>query len=491
MTRGRSRVSGVAATLACVVALGLGMPAAAQDELDQPFPFLNPSQTETKKLANPAESLSNALRILAASPRNLDALTTAGAAALAVGDVDAALSFWSRADEVAPRSAKVKAGLASAFLQSQQPRIALKLFDDAVDLGFPEAEIASDRGLARDLRGDYRRAQHDYAVALAAGADDETTRRLALSQAIGGNRVAALATLDALLRKQDKAAWRAKTFVDAMTGDIADATTTVHQLLPEKQAEQMVPFLARLANLRPSQKAAAVHFGALPPVGALRNEAVAVADGTILQATPSPAVTGSSAGWRAPAGPPASTAPTTLARRKADTLPNTGPSAPRAAPVIASPPPPPAVNAPAQPAMPVIGLPAPAVVASIPAETTAPTEPKAKEPPAPVEKTVAKKPAPKAKPKPEPEKARIWVQVAGGANRGTLGRDWDRLTKAEGSLYRARTPHVMATGGTNRLLVGPFDSEREAQAYINKLAAAGRSGFRVKSEKGQKVTPLK
>lgn len=485
MSRGRFRSWGIGVAAAGALWLGPVGSAAAQDAgTDGPFPFMNPSQTQTKKMADPAESLSNSLRILAASPRNLDALATAGAAALAVGDVDAALSFWSRADEVAPRSARVKAGLASAFLQSQQPRIALKLFDDAVDLGFPESEIASDRGLARDLRGDNRRAQHDYAVALAAGPDDETTRRLALSQAIAGNRVAALATLDPLLRKQDKAAWRAKTFIDAMTGNIADASATVHQLLPEKQAEQMVPFLARLANLRPSQKAAAVHFGALPPPGALRNETVGVADGTILQSTP--AITAAQPGWRAPAAAPVGPSAGLVRRTPDVTQPATGPSVPRAAPVVAAPPPP--VAAPSQPAVPVIGLPAPEVDAAAP--DRAPTEIAATTP-APVEKPAATKPAPKPKPKPEPDKARIWVQVAGGANRNSLGREWERLKKSEGSLYRSRTPHVIGDRATNRLVVGPFDSEAEAQAYVNQLSRAGRSGFRVKSEKGQKVAPLK
>ncbi|MFW2828636.1 SPOR domain-containing protein [Sphingomonas sp. ID0503] len=446
-----------------------------------PLPFLNEAETSRSVLKNPADELTRNLRILAASPRNLDALAGAGEAALAVGDIEAALSFWSRAEEVAPRDGRVKAGLATAFLMSQQPRIALRLFDDAVDLGFPETRIAADRGLARDLRGDNRRAQRDYALALQTRPDDETTRRLATSLAISGDRALAIGTLDPLLRKQDMAAWRTRVFVAAMTGDIADASQIARQILPQRQAEQMIPFLARLANLRPAQKAAAVQFGVLPAAGKLREEVVTVAQGSvkpgvIVPATkppvvPEPAVADApsvveDAGWRAPARITRGTA----------------------APVrrLVGPPPP------AEPAVALAGptpseAPIPVAVDPPPAVEEASAQ-KAVEEPA---KPVPAKAKPKPRPKPEPEKPRIWVQVAGGANRSTLGREWNKLLKADPDLYSRRKPHVIDIGATNRLVVGPFASKSEAQDYVNQLSKGGRSGFRVESEKGQKVEALK
>jgi len=52
---------------------------------------------------------------------------------------------------------------------------------------------------------------------------------------------------------------------------------------------------------------------------------------------------------------------------------------------------------------------------------------------------------------------------------------------------KGRTAQTMPIHATNRLMVGPFKSEDEAQAFVNKLAGKGLSGFTVKTGKGQKV----
>ncbi|SFS11303.1 SPOR domain-containing protein [Sphingomonas jatrophae] len=213
---------------------------------------------------DPVERLGRYLRVLSTSPRDLEALTGAGRAALDVGDAAAAIGFFSRAEEIAPRDGRIKAGLGSALVQMEQAAQALKLFDQAVDLGVPVATIAADRGLAHDLRGENKRAQADYVAALRAAPSDETVRRLALSQAMSGDRTAAMATLDPLLRRQDKAAWRASTFVLALTGDPRGATERLGLLVPAGQAAQIAPFLAKLGSLRAGEQAQAVHFGHLP-----------------------------------------------------------------------------------------------------------------------------------------------------------------------------------------------------------------------------------
>lgn len=216
---------------------------------------------------DPAELLAHALRTLQAEPHNLAALTAAGHNALLLGDSNAAVGFFGRAQEIAPRDGRVKAGLGSALVQLEKPQDALRLFADASRLGVPDTEFAADRGLAYDLTGDPRRAQRDYALVLAAHPDDDTTRRrLALSQGISGDKAAALATLDPLVRKKDIAAWRAQTFVLAMNGDIKGANDITRVMLPQ-QATMLQPFLARLAGLTPAAKARAVHFGEMPAAG--------------------------------------------------------------------------------------------------------------------------------------------------------------------------------------------------------------------------------
>jgi tetratricopeptide (TPR) repeat protein len=208
-------------------------------------------------------ALNRHLRTLADQPRNLTALMGAGQAALKLGDAQAALTFFARAEEIAPRDGRVKAGMGSAFLAMEQPIPAMKFFDEAMAFGVPEAEFAGDRGLAFDLAGNPRRAQADYTTALRREEDPEVRRRLALSLAISGNRNQALATIDDQLRRQDRAAWRTRAFILALSGDVAEATRTTESVMPG-MASQLSPFYAKLASLSPAQRAAAVHFGHMP-----------------------------------------------------------------------------------------------------------------------------------------------------------------------------------------------------------------------------------
>jgi Flp pilus assembly protein TadD len=216
---------------------------------------------------DPAERLAQALRTLAVEPNNVQALTAAGQNALILGDPNAAVGFLGRAGALAPRDGRVKAGLGSALVQLEKPQDALRLFSQATALGVPDADIAEDRGLAYDLIGDGTRAQRDYATVLANDPNDDTARRrLALSQGIAGDRKAAIATLDPLIRKRDIAGWRAQTFVLAMTGDTKGASEITHIMLPS-QADMLQPFLMRLASLSAADKARAVHFGEMPATG--------------------------------------------------------------------------------------------------------------------------------------------------------------------------------------------------------------------------------
>jgi tetratricopeptide (TPR) repeat protein len=143
-----------------------------------------------------------------------------------MGDAEASLGFYARADEISPRNARVKAGMASAFVQLGQPQAALRLFEEAASLGAPAAEFAADRGLAFDMVGDPARAQQEYVLAMRNRDEPELRLRMALSLAITGQRDAALRLIDAQLRRHDRAAWRTQAFVLALTGDTAGATHT-------------------------------------------------------------------------------------------------------------------------------------------------------------------------------------------------------------------------------------------------------------------------
>jgi tetratricopeptide (TPR) repeat protein len=519
----------------------------------------------------PADRLSRYLHELAGDPTSLSALIGAGQAALDVGDGNAALGFFARADERSPRNGQVKAGLARALLMVDNPREALKMFDAARSLGVAEADIAGDRGLAYDLRGDPRKAQHDYALALTRGPNDEISKRYALSLGISGDRDQALKLIDPLLYKKDQGAWRARAFVLAMTGDVPGASRIVHQVMPERMAQTMDPFLLKLAALNSAQKAAAVHLGEMP------NDVRFAASQPIVQSTaqptyyaPAPTATPTpppASETREPRRRPGATAllasppPGKAVRVKGKPVPAPTP-APPPTPTPPPPPPPvqvaqfdePAAYAPRPSPSPAATLkpaergdldaimrdirgaaakggpvrsPAPVKLAqATPRPTPTPTPratltPKKEEPAAKLDPKKGKaaaadegcKPAPKkgkraaaktvcepvngkdgketaAKKKAEPkDPARIWVQVAGGANEDALPKEWTRVT-AKASELKAKGPWTAKNRATNRLLAGPFKSDDEAQALVAKLRKAGIGAFQWHSDEGETVSKI-
>jgi hypothetical protein len=88
------------------------------------------------------------------------------------------------------------------------------------------------------------------------------------------------------------------------------------------------------------------------------------------------------------------------------------------------------------------------------------------------------------------EPARVWVQVAGGANEGDLRKAWAALQAKAPDLFRGRQGWSTPLRATNRVLTGPFASADEAQAFVNRMGKAGLSGFVFTSAKGQKVDRL-
>ena len=212
----------------------------------------------------PGMKLDSALGKLARNPRDVNALIEAGQASAAIGDAEAAMGFFRRADQLQPATANIKAGLAGAMVLAEDPFSALPLFEEAERLGPVNPRLMSERGLAYDLVGDNEQAQRYYRLALSAGPDDETLRRLALSQAISGDRRGMEVTLSPLLQKQDKAAWRTRAFAFAILGLAPEAEAIARANLPEAAAGGMVAYLRYMPRLTPAQQAAAANLGHFP-----------------------------------------------------------------------------------------------------------------------------------------------------------------------------------------------------------------------------------
>jgi SPOR domain len=86
--------------------------------------------------------------------------------------------------------------------------------------------------------------------------------------------------------------------------------------------------------------------------------------------------------------------------------------------------------------------------------------------------------------------ARIWVQIATGANRGGLSTTVKKLREQAPDAMKGLSAATVPYKATNRVLVGPFKSQAEARATINRLAKQGVSATSFTSDAGQDVAKL-
>jgi len=223
-----------------------------------------------------SQKLNAALARLARDPRDVSAFVDAGDAASAMGDLEAAVGFYRRAEQFAASDPRVKAGLAHALVLQGKPADAIPLFAQA-DVGGAGSAIAADRGLAYDLVGDTATAQRYYRSVLAQRDDDEARRRLGISLAIAGDEAGSEAMLMPLLRKQDKPAWRAHAFAQAIAGKTTEAVSTVNAILPGTLAQSVSPYLRYMPRLTAAQQAAAANLGKFPRASEIGHDDPAIA----------------------------------------------------------------------------------------------------------------------------------------------------------------------------------------------------------------------
>ena len=87
--------------------------------------------------------------------------------------------------------------------------------------------------------------------------------------------------------------------------------------------------------------------------------------------------------------------------------------------------------------------------------------------------------------------ARIWVQIATGANAKALAFDYGRFAKKNAALFKGKSAATTEWGKTRRLLVGPFKDRAAAQDWLGDYKKAGGDGFLFNSDAGQSVDPVK
>ena len=492
------RVSRVALALATTTCLALG--AAAQAQVVEPDAV---TKAAMERRRDAEATLASAMGRIGTDRTDAAALIDAGRASLSLDNPQAALGFLTRAGQLRPSDGMVAALTGAAMVQLERPAEAMDLFANAAKLGAPERSYLSDRGLAQDLLGRQDAAQRDYEAALTQTNDPETMRRYALSLGISGQVDRAVQVLTPQLRLQDRAAWRTRAMVYAIAGRQSEAQEIVKATMPGPMASNILPFLARLPGLTPPQQAAAAHFGALP-------------GGT------KPGVPQAARPTQAPAPKPKPAPPVVIAARPA--MPMPGPmrmpastAAPATVPIATTTMQPSALPPlrPMRPAGPSPDLAAVMAGLAVPdselsaapgaldltaldrlkaelrrdAEATA--EKRKREVAAARVKadTDAKAKAEADKKKSHP--ARVWVQVATGANPSALASDFGRLARKHPAEMKGQKGATAEWGRTRRLLVGPFASGKAAATWLAAYKKAGGDAFQWSSEAGEEVTPVR
>lgn len=95
----------------------------------------------------------------------------------------------------------------------------------------------------------------------------------------------------------------------------------------------------------------------------------------------------------------------------------------------------------------------------------------------------------KADAKKPSEPARLWVQVATGAE-AALGSDYRRLARKSPELFKGKEGWTSPWGKSSRLLVGPFADSKSAKKWEADFRKEGGSGFVWQSETGTAVKKL-
>ena len=398
------------------------------------------AQTAWSQRETPAAALARHIRVLATLPKDFNALIGAGKAALAMGDTQAAIGFFGRADEVWPASPLPQAGMGAAMAVDGDAHAALQHFAQAQRHGATAATVGADRGLAYDLLGRHSDAQKDYRAALNGSDGEEARRRLALSLAITGDKAGALAILAPLMARGDSGAARCRALVLALSGDIEGARRSLDAAMPGSSGP-MAPFFAKLPSLRSDQKAAAVNLGIFPESGQPSYAYV-----------PRPSAGPSSYASVSP--PPA---PARSSSSVTGAIPMSGDRLASIDELLGSPSGQPSTQPRTPPPVQVASV---SPMSRVTASGVATTRP------------------------------RVWVQLASGTNATALPDQFRRLKSKHSDLFEGMSGYVADGADRARLLIGPFKSVSDANIIIEDLESVRVDAFSWTSPPGQMIRKL-
>ncbi len=86
--------------------------------------------------------------------------------------------------------------------------------------------------------------------------------------------------------------------------------------------------------------------------------------------------------------------------------------------------------------------------------------------------------------------ARTWVQIATGAA-NVMGSEYRRQSAGKNAtIFKEKSGYTAPFGRSQRLLVGPFDTMRDANSWLASFKKNGGDGFVWTSDTGEEVTPV-
>jgi tetratricopeptide (TPR) repeat protein len=87
--------------------------------------------------------------------------------------------------------------------------------------------------------------------------------------------------------------------------------------------------------------------------------------------------------------------------------------------------------------------------------------------------------------------SRIWVQIGVGRDKAAIAFDWRKFNKDHAAAFKGRQAYISDMGSTNRMLVGPFETQKAANGFLAQLKKADFArGFIWTSPAGQVVDAL-
>ncbi|RGP40050.1 hypothetical protein BPTFM16_00326 [Altererythrobacter insulae] len=418
--------------------------------------------------ALPTEEVSDlrrALQRLARDPQSVRALIDAGSASLALDDFSAAEGFFGRALQLNGNSAGAKLGLASVYLRTRRPLLALQMFSEAEQSGASMDAILGDWALAQDLVGNNELAQDGYRTVLSREADSEIRRRLAISQAISGDREGFEASLLPLLEETDMAAFRTRAFGLAILGDTDSAGSLAARLLPPDLASRMVPYLEYMPRLTKSQQAAAANLGVFPRAAEIGRDDPRLASLGTSQVSGVGRVDDRLTPRGQPLGAMTNARSDLPAPSRVDSTPPVTQGESRLAQVARE----------------------QATVADAFSGLVAPEELPAAAASGAVDISSIDIPREQAEPETPSNPSRHWVQMATGRDISRLRFDWRRMMRRAPELLDGREAYTTRWGQANRLLTGPFDTRDDARALVSDLRTQGFDSFSYTSPDGEEI----